>query len=378
MNLSFWEYDSFFSNIDFLVIGSGIVGLNAAISLKKRAPSARVVILERGTLPIGASTRNAGFACFGSMTELMDDLSRRPGDEVLELVRQRWEGLRLLKARLGSKDIGYEESGGIEVFSEGDRQIMEESLDRMSEMNAWLKTVIGEGEVFRNLDKSAESMGMAGVTGMIINVAEGQIHTGKMMQQLLSLAREQGVEIFNGLGISSLEDRQGRVEVMLENGWEISAPQVLIATNGFARRLIPRIDVQPARNQVLVTEPVDGLKLKGCFHYRKGYVYFRNIGNRILIGGARDLDFEGETTDEFGFSDIIQEELHRLFRTLVIPGRDYRISHGWSGIMGTGEAKKPVIERISPGVTVSVRLGGMGVAIGAAVGEAGALTLLET
>ena len=101
-----------------------------------------------------------------------------------------------------------------------------------------------------------------------------------MMRQLLALTREQGVEIFNGLGVSRVEDQRGRVAVELENGWKITASQVLIATNGFARRLIPRIDVQPARNQVMVTEPIDGLKLKGCFHYRKGYVYFRNIGQQ--------------------------------------------------------------------------------------------------
>ena len=100
--------------------------------------------------------------------------------------------------------------------------------------------------------------------------------------------------------------------------------------------------------------------------------------NRVLIGGGRDLDFDGETTDDFGFSDMIQEELHRLLQTLVIPDKGYRISHRWSGIMGTGAAKKPVIERISPGVTISVRLGGMGVALGAAVGAEGALILLET
>ena len=62
--LSYWEKESFFSNYDAIVIGSGIVGLNAAIHLKKTAPSLKIVILEKGFLPTGASTKNAGFACF--------------------------------------------------------------------------------------------------------------------------------------------------------------------------------------------------------------------------------------------------------------------------------------------------------------------------
>ena len=28
------------------------------------------------------------------------------------------------------------------------------------------------------------------------------------------------------------------------------------------------------------------LKIKGSFHYEKGYYYFRNIDNRILLGGG--------------------------------------------------------------------------------------------
>ena len=41
----------------------------------------------------------------------------------------------------------------------------------------------------------------------------------------------------------------------------------------------------------------------------------------------------------------------------------------WSGILGIGDQKKPIIERVSPNVVVAVRMGGMGVAIGSLVGE---------
>ena len=57
--------------------------------------------------------------------------------------------------------------------------------------------------------------------------------------------------------------------------------------------------VKPARAQVLITKPIENLDIKGTFHLDKGYYYFRNIENRILFGGGRNLDFEGETTTEF-------------------------------------------------------------------------------
>ena len=64
--LSYWEKTSFF-DYDVIVIGSGIVGLNAAIHLKKSSPALKISVLESGFLPTGASTKNAGFACFGSI-----------------------------------------------------------------------------------------------------------------------------------------------------------------------------------------------------------------------------------------------------------------------------------------------------------------------
>ena len=63
MNLSYWERTSWFANIDYTIVGSGIVGLNCALELKNKHPQARILILEKGMLPQGASTKNAGFAC---------------------------------------------------------------------------------------------------------------------------------------------------------------------------------------------------------------------------------------------------------------------------------------------------------------------------
>jgi len=38
MNLSYWERETWFKNIDHLIIGSGIVGLNCALELRKNYP----------------------------------------------------------------------------------------------------------------------------------------------------------------------------------------------------------------------------------------------------------------------------------------------------------------------------------------------------
>ncbi|MBT5920938.1 MAG: FAD-binding oxidoreductase, partial [Flavobacteriaceae bacterium] len=72
--LSYWEHKHWLSNIDFAIIGSGIVGLNCALSLREKHPNATIVVFEKGILPHGASTKNAGFTCFGSISEILSDI----------------------------------------------------------------------------------------------------------------------------------------------------------------------------------------------------------------------------------------------------------------------------------------------------------------
>ena len=111
------------------------------------------------------------------------------------------------------------------------------------------------------------------------------------------------------------------------------------------------------------------MKIKGTFHLDKGYYYFRNIDDRILLGGGRNLDFKNEETDEFGLNIKIQNELESMLKTVILPKSKFEIDHRWSGIMGVGNKKTTIIKTISENVFCGVRLGGMGIAIGSAVGN---------
>lgn len=370
--LSYWEKATFFHGIDTLIIGSGIVGLSAAIHLRERDPARKVVVLERGPLPIGASTRNAGFACFGSLSELLDDASERSQTEVLTLAAERFRGLVRLRERLGDQAIDYRPYGGYELFRENEGERYEACKAVLAEYNRALKSITGRPDTYRLADADLAGFGFSGVSHLIHNQAEGQIHTGKMMAALLDKARRLGVEIFNGISVQQLEDSSQGVEIETGQGWHIRAGSVLIATNGFAAQLLPELAVRPARNQVLITDPIPNLPFKACFHYDRGYYYFRNIDGRILLGGGRNLDPEGETTEHFGTTETIRQSLLDLLHQLILPDQKVAPAYWWSGIMGVGTEKQPIVKKYSEHIGVAVRMGGMGVAIGSLVGERGA------
>ena len=133
----------------------------------------------------------------------------------------------------------------------------------------------------------------------------------------------------------------------------------------------------PARNQVLITKPIKKLPFEGTFHYNSGYYYFRNINNRILFGGGRNLALETETTDLFGNTKLIQGELSKMLKEIILPNTDYEIDQWWSGILGVGNTKEPIVKMYSDRIGVAVRLGGMGIAIGSLIGKEAAKMILE-
>ena len=305
MQLSFWEKDTYFSNIDVLIVGSGIVGLNAALYLKTSQPKLKVLVAERGLLPTGASSKNAGFACFGSPSELLDDLSHHSEEQVFWLVERRWKGLKRLRHNLGDNVIDYHRWGGYELFEEYQEQLYAECLERIPYLNRHLQQVTGEADVYRLADHKIKTFGFRQVQHLIESTAEGQIDTGKMILALTQKVQALGVLVLNGLEVLELQDDGSKVTALTDKGLPIEARAALVATNGFARQLLPNLSIVPARAQVLITKPIPGLKIKGTFHYDKGFYYFRNIGNRVLFGGGRNLDFLTEETTQLGLTELV-------------------------------------------------------------------------
>ncbi|MFK7832237.1 MAG: NAD(P)/FAD-dependent oxidoreductase [Winogradskyella sp.] len=364
MNLSYWEIKTWLTNVDFTIVGSGIVGLNCALQLKRRFPKSKILILEKGILPQGASTKNAGFACFGSLSEIIDDLKSHAEDEVLELVQNRMNGLQLLRETIGDKRMDYQQLGGYELFLNDDTALYETCLAQQEPMNKLLKPIF-KADVFSLKENSFKFKNIK--ANYSFNQFEGQIDTGKMMEALLHKVQSLGVKILNNTAVQEFSEDANTIKVRT-NTFEFSTTKLLIATNGFASQLLNE-DVKPARAQVLITKPIDNLHIKGTFHLDEGYYYFRNIDNRILLGGGRNLDFKTEETTQLAQTEIIQNKLEELLKTTILQTTKFQIDQRWSGIMGVGKQKKPIVKPLSNKVFCGVRLGGMGVAIGSTIGK---------
>lgn len=367
---SYWEQQSF-THYDHIIIGAGIVGLSVAIELRTKFPKERILILERGMMSTGASSRNAGFACMGSATELLSDLQNNSSDEVLALFEARKEGLEILRKRLGDERIGFAQNGSHELIDASKINALEQ-LDYLNQ----LLIPITKTPPFRLANERISEFGFSATftKALIENCCEGELNTGKMLRALSDLALELNIEIKTNASVSHFEETENEVRVFVpdllrKENWNLSCRQLYICTNAFTKQLLPKEEVMPGRGQVLITQPIAGLKFKGIFHMDDGYFYFREIEDRVLFGGGRHLDFKTEQTTEMGLNESIQNKLEDILATVILPNTTFTIEQRWSGIMAFGQNKTPIVKAFSARVFGAFRMGGMGVALGSKVAK---------
>lgn len=368
--LSFWEKNSFL-DYQYVIIGGGILGLSAACTIKEKTPDASVLVLERGIFPAGASTKNAGFACFGSLSEIISDFGRIGTDETVSLVEKRWKGINILRRRLGDEKIGLLNYGGYELVDESRTG----NLLKIEFVNDKLKDIFGT-EVYKLKNEKIKEFGFndSKIKALVYSEFESQIDTGMMMNSLTDYAASRGIRILTGCNAERISEKENHVRVIANDSLSgekifFSAKKLYVCSNAFTKKILPEINVKPGRGQVLITKPVKDLKFKGVFHYEEGYYYFRNFGERIILGGGRNHFLKEEESTEFVKNDKIITDLNEKLQNIIIPGIKYEVDYTWTGIMAFTENKLPLTENISDRITCIISCNGMGIALSSYIAE---------
>ena len=211
--LSYWERDTYFKEIDLIVIGAGIVGYNCALEFKKNNPKSNILLIERGFLPTGASSKNAGFACFGSATELIDDLTHIPENEVWNTVGMRWNGLQNLKSIIGVENLDLQINGSWDLITNNEEKEAKLTLEKLDSLNEKSFEITGEKNIY-SIDSNINStFGFKGVNTSFYNRLEGHIDTGKMIETFHQLAIKNEIKCLFGIEVTNLESTNNKVHL---------------------------------------------------------------------------------------------------------------------------------------------------------------------
>lgn len=361
MQSSYWETNRVLSTTDLLIVGGGFAGLSSAHFAGIKNPSLRITVVDQQSYgQTMASTRNAGFACFGSPTEILADIESEGIEQALARVKMRYEGIQLWLEMFSAKDFDYAPDGGLEVFHSTESSIYEKTLDKLSLLNSELERHIGCKEVFSPShginDSLCYGIGIAGEAGL---------HPGKLQSCLLKSLQNKSTHFINGISIPPLEHwikKRGVWHIPTSSGWIVSE-YVLLANNAGLSTLSQ--NTVPGRGQVILTEPFDHGLPAGTYHAREGYMYFRTLGDRILLGGGRDAFRQQEETLKPSGTKEVKLYLEDYLTTHICIDQQVSIAEHWAGIMAfTKNQRKELLRKYLEDKVLTVgRMGGMGVAI---------------
>jgi glycine/D-amino acid oxidase-like deaminating enzyme len=222
--------------------------------------------------------------------------------------------------------------------------------------------------------KTQQGWGMDSTLALPI-AFEGQVHPMLLVDSLKRYATNLGIQLLNGFPVDSLGSADADLqEIYLDNQLIIKSKNIIICTNALTNTLLPSPQVIPQRGQVLVSAPIPGgipERLKGNFHGDAGYLYYRNLGNdRLLLGGARNLDFQGEQTDRWAENPAITQHLtDYALQVLGLKAEGLVWEQAWSGTMGFTPSGVPHLQALGTHRWLVAGMNGMGMALGPEMGR---------
>ena len=314
---------------DILIIGAGIAGLSTAYWLEKKDPQLKIVIIDQGSMGIGASGRNAGFLTCGSV-EHFNKLQLQFG---LEKATEIWRFSEVNHQLLISEiiqtevtDVEYEKTGSCTVAAGEDDFLRYQKL---------ADTMLAEKIDVKLLDSKhiSEKYAVNESIGGIEYKHDGVIHPIKLLKKIKSKLKNTQF-IFNS-AVSSYSQSNLNWSVHLQSR-SITCSKIIFCINGYTDTLQPELKniVKPQRGQILVTERLPKF-INGPCYLTKYLCYFRQLANgELLVGGFRNEDLINENTNQDEISEKIQNALSKFTKNYFKITKNIKINYRWSGIMG--------------------------------------------
>jgi glycine/D-amino acid oxidase-like deaminating enzyme len=335
--------------VDVAIIGAGITGVSCALALARGG--LRVRVHDARGIAEGASGRNGGFALRGGAARY--DVARETygADAARELWLRTEAALDRLEAIAGD---AFRRTGSLRLAVDDeerdDIRLEYEALHEDGFAAEWRDELTHLRPEFK---------------GAIFHLPDGSLQPGRFVRRLAELAAAAGVAFRENQRVSSLD--------------ELEAEQIVIATDGSGRGLLPELDdaLWPARGQVITTEPLSE-RLFECPHYaRQGFDYWQQLSDgRIVLGGFRDFSILTEMTDEETTTEPIQQALDDFLVELL--GYLPEVTHRWAGIFGLTQDLLPLVGRVPghDGVWLAAGYSGHGNVLGLMCGELVAAAML--
>lgn len=387
-----------------VIIGGGIVGVSAALTLAER--NIPVVLLEKGHIAGEQSSRNLGW--IRKTNRHIDDVPLAQAADKL------WNEL---PERIG-QNVGYKQSGILFLAKTDTQLAMQES---------WLKSVESLALDSRLLSteqiKQHVPGGQANWVGGLYTPSDGCAEPSITVPAMAQSAIKKGASIIQHCAVRSLSTSAGKVSGVITEKGEIRCDNVLLAGGAWSRRFLGNLGVSlPTLGlicSVLRTKALDGptdIAVGGPdFSFRKhidgGFIITQRgkldapltldhllVGRRYLEQLRTQRSFLRITLGPYflkdlaiarrwAATDISPFEKIRTMNPAVNEGlnadalnnlsqawpvfNDAEVDEAWAGLIDVTPDSNPVIDQISqlPGLCIATGFSGHGFGTGPAAGQ---------
>ncbi|MEO8634644.1 MAG: FAD-binding oxidoreductase [Gemmatimonadales bacterium] len=352
------------ATVDVAIVGGGYTGLAAARRLA--AGGASVVVLERDQFGgLGASGRNGGFVLPGYKVDL-PDIVRRHGLAVARtLFEASLAAVAFVERTVTEERIACEWSrtGHVTLAAKPAHMAGLAALRELLRRDFAYET-----ELLSATDLGAD-IGSSRYAGGLLDAAAGAIHPARYLHGLAAAAGRVGAVLVAGVEVLRLEKHSRGVRLATSKG-PIEAGDVLLATNGFSRGLVPWLTrrVIPVGSYLLATAPLDPALARRLLptgrvvsDTKELLYYFRLSSDDRLIFGGRAA---------FSPQPLAQNlaALRRGMQDVYPALADVVVEFGWGGTLGFTLDQLPHTGR-REGMAYAVGYGGHGVAYASWLGD---------
>ncbi|MFC3024935.1 NAD(P)/FAD-dependent oxidoreductase [Vibrio zhugei] len=386
-----------------VIIGGGIVGINAALTLAER--NIPVVVIEKGFVGAEQSSRNLGW---------IRKTNRHAEDIPLALASDElWAGM----SKRVNRDVDYKQSGIL---------FLAENAKQMGAYEAWLDSVKSlelDSTLLSTEEIKAKVPGGKGQwVGGIYTASDGRAEPAIATSAMAKAAMEKGAVIIQNCAVRHLSLSGGKVSGVVTEKGEILCEQVLLAGGAWSKAFLSHHGVSlpslPLICSVLRSKPMDGptdIAVAGPnFSFRKhldgGFVIMQRgaiearltldhflIGHRYLgqLKHQRDalrISLGRHFIEDLKMSKRWSRNKSSMFEEIRVMNPDHNkglnqealthlraawpsfqeaeIAEEWGGLIDITPDSKPVIDSIDaiPGLTIATGFSGHGFGTGPAAG----------
>ena len=260
---------------DVVIVGGGIIGTSAALSLAEKGVSA--VLCEKGHIAGEQSSRNWGWC---------RKMGRDPREIPLIIESLRlWQGMN---ERVGA-ETGFRQSGIM---------YLAETAAELAQLEAWLGHARQYQLDTRLLTRAEAAELMPGLTGdwkgALYTASDGRAEPQRAAPAIAEAARRRGASILTRCAVRGIETAAGRVAAAVTEKGRIACNSVLLAGGAWSRLFCGNLGIELPQLKVLAsvmrTEPLAGgpeiSASGGLFGFRKRL----DGGYTVATLGVRTID----------------------------------------------------------------------------------------